>query len=84
MEITAIAQPKPPRQLLKADVMRRVSAAEWASLESATDPFSRYLLATFNNLDRPLNPEDPHTVTLFQSLEALGHVAAGRAMEILA
>lgn len=82
--VTFVSPPPLKRQFLKADVLRRVSAAEWGSLESATDIYSRYLLATFNNLDRPLDPDDPHVQVLFQSLEALGHIAAGRAAEILA
>lgn len=85
--IRTLARPAPhvqKREMFKADIMRRVSASEWASLEAATDPYSRYLLAVFNNIDRPLDPDDPHVVLLFQSLEVLGHVAAGRAAEMLA
>lgn len=84
--IRTLARPAPraqKRELSKADIMRRVSAIEWASLETATDPYSRYLLAVFNNLDRPLDPDDPHVVLLFQSCEALGHILPGRAAEIL-
>ena len=58
-------------RMFQADIMRRVSASELASLEAATDPYSRYL-AVFNNLDRPpVRSDDPHVVLLFQSLEVL-------------
>lgn len=74
--------PKIKTPLTKSEILRRVSASEWNSLESATDPYSRYLLAVFNNatiVDR----NDPQVILWFESLERLEHIAVGRASEIL-
>lgn len=77
------AEPEIKTPLTKSEVLRRVSATEWHSLESATDPYSRYLLTVFNNASL-VDRNDPQVVLWFQALEALGHIGVGRAAEILA
>ena len=69
--------------LSKVDILRRITSAEWNTLETSTLPDARYALAVFNNAPQ-VDRNDPLTIALFGKLETIGILAAGRAAEILA
>jgi len=68
--------------LSKVDVMRRITPAEWHIFTTSPDPVAIYALAVFNATTE-VHPLDPLTVSLFDSLEQIGILGAGRAAEIL-